>query len=61
MSRYIVLRTDVPEDQDPAVPIEGHVSVEGGALVFRKEAFGVPVWIIAGGQWSDVWIDEEGA
>lgn len=62
MSRYIVLRTNMPEEVDPAVPVEGYVTVEGGALVFRKGAFAEPFLIIAGGQWTDVWLDtEEGA
>jgi len=59
--RYIVLRTDVAEDMDPAVPVVGYVSVEGGALVFRNGAFAPPHLIIASGSWSDVWLDTKEA
>lgn len=61
MTRYMVQRANVPEEQDPVIPFEGQVKVEGGALVFRKDTFGPPVWILAAGQWTDVWsVPEEG-
>jgi hypothetical protein len=57
--RYRVLRTDMPEEVDPAVTVEGYVTVEGGALVFRKSVFQGPFLIIAPGQWTDVWLETE--